>query len=95
MQGVLPHDIIRYIFSFFPIDVLCGVLCKVCKLWNEIANSNSLWKRIDVSSFAMKITDKILMHLALRWKDNLIELSLAGCMYITDTGVDQILSNTK
>ena len=91
MQGSLPRDVIRYILSFFPLDALC-LLGRVCKLWNEIAHHSSLWRKIDVSNFRNPVTDKTLQHVANRLQDNLFELKLSGCIYITDNGLNFMLS---
>lgn len=72
------EDVLLAIFSFLEVDTLC-IASQVCQQWNEISNSNILWKS-HVGQLCKR--RKISAHLgrADNWKTRYVQL-ITGRLY--------------
>ena len=80
------EDILLAIFSFLDVKTLC-ITSQVCHQWNEISNSNILWKS-HVRQLCKR--RKISAHLgrAENWKSRFVQL-FTGCLYRRSTAKEK------
>ncbi|KAJ3075484.1 hypothetical protein HDU98_007982 [Podochytrium sp. JEL0797] len=90
----IPFEIIQHIFELLPLKDITKCLRLSSPIRAMLSNNKFLWRDLNLSKYANKVTDATIQSLMLRGRDQVRSVVLHDCTKVTKTGL-RAISNSK